>query len=738
MGAMSLEIPAMPCHATAERRSGLRRRVFRALAVPMSVLLPLAGMPLPAFAQAEANGPSSDPPALVGQLTRISGSVSFHTADETNWQPADPNYPITSGNSLWTEPGAAASVVFGSNRLALDQSTELDLGTLDQHRLAASVPQGAVYLRVRAMQPGDAISIATPRGTVTIAQPGIYEIAAGDQATPTRVTVRQGSAQVYGAGVSSLVPAGQTAIINGASPFVASLGPAQDDAFLAAQLAAAAPPPPSGVAPPPVVAQMTGGDELEDTGTWQATPQYGQVWYPPVAASWVPYRDGHWAYVAPWGWTWVDDAAWGFAPFHYGRWIQVGGRWGWDPVVPGVEISAPVYAPALVAFFGIGVGVGLAIGYGHPVGWVPLAPFEPYHPWYRASPAYFRGVNAVNVRNVNNINVNNVYNNTTINHFANQRAVTVVPSQTMTGSRPVAGNVQRVNAAQFATARPFTSEAVRPTVATAGMTPGVAHQLGIAAPTPQRLAPGPVVRPTAAGAPVALRPAGGAPVVRPAITGPAAAGATTARPGEAAAPAAQRPAAPGAAAPGAAAPRAGAPSTGAPHATGAPGPAITPHAQGALPPLRPTTAPGATGATRAPVQNSTLPQARPAEPQAQHPEAQPQTRPAQPQVSHPEAQPQVARPAPEAQRPAPEVQRPATPAPAARPVAPPPPRPAAPAPAPRPEPPRAAPPAPHPAPAPAREPQRPVQPQRYNVPPPRPAPEQHAAPRQAPREPQRG
>jgi hypothetical protein len=66
--------------------------------------------------------------------------------------------------------------------------------------------------------------------------------------------------------------------------------------------------------------QMVGYADLDEYGTWQASPEYGPVWYPTaVAADWAPYRDGYWTNVGGWGSTWVDAAPWGYAPFHYGR-----------------------------------------------------------------------------------------------------------------------------------------------------------------------------------------------------------------------------------------------------------------------------------------------------------------------------------------------------------------------------------------------------------------------------------
>ena len=115
--------------------------------------------------------------------------------------------------------------------------------------------------------------------------------------------------------------------------------------------------------------------------------------------------NGHWGWVGAYGWTWVDDAPWGFAPFHYGRWAYIGNRWGW---CPGPIAVRPVYAPALVAFVGGGVGVSVGFG-GGPVGWFPLGPHDVYFPGYHVSQRYFTNVNVSNTRVVNNVTINNYY-----------------------------------------------------------------------------------------------------------------------------------------------------------------------------------------------------------------------------------------------------------------------------------------------------------------------------------------
>ena len=351
-------------------------------------------------------------------------------------------------------------------------ATELDITALDDTTFQATEPQGESYLGIRAAAPGESYAMQTPRGLVTFAVPGRYDVAAGDTQTPTTVTVIEGSAQITGPGVSLQVAAGQAATLNGTDTFQGSVGPAQPDPFVTAMLSREQAPQQS-AAMPAVVAAMPGGDDLATYGSWSDSADYGQVWYPQVASGWVPYSDGYWSYVAPWGWTWVDSDPWGFAPFHYGRWADIGGRWGW---VPGGE---SVYAPAMVTFFGVGVaagvGIGAALAAGR-IGWLPLGPHEAYHPWYHASDRYLRQVNAGR-----GINLTAVNRNATISSFANRRAATVVPTSAMTGSRPVRGAAQRVDPAQLAQARPvFGAQPVRPTMATAGVTPAVARQLHLA------------------------------------------------------------------------------------------------------------------------------------------------------------------------------------------------------------------------------------------------------------------
>ncbi|HEY1720721.1 MAG TPA: FecR family protein [Magnetospirillaceae bacterium] len=387
----------------------------------------------------------ADPPGRVGRLSDAEGTVSFHTSDQTDWSPATVNYPVTTGTSFWTEPDSKAEIQVGDSEIRLDQNTWADVVQLDDNATQFRINQGVVNIHVLTLPPGG-VSVLTPKGQVDLLAPGSYDVNAGEPSadnTPadqTQLSVLEGSARFDGPRSAVDVQEGESATVSG-DPINVSLAEAApspfDDWALSREHRETPPPPQVAQSVPP---GMTGYQDLNANGQWAQTPQYGAVWYPnSVPAGWAPYTTGHWAYVAPWGWTWIDDAPWGFAPYHYGRWAMIGGRWGWAPVVPGVAIvGPPVYAPALVAFVG-GGGFGISLSIGGPtaaVGWVPLAPFEVFHPWYHASPGYFRHVNVINVNRtvINNIRVTD---RVTMDHFANRNAAVVVSAQAFTHAAPV-------------------------------------------------------------------------------------------------------------------------------------------------------------------------------------------------------------------------------------------------------------------------------------------------------------
>ncbi len=499
-----------------------RSRIFRLTTLLATTSMVAAGFLAGApSVQAQDAGIQSagDPPGRVGRLARLDGTVSTHGAGSTQWTPAVLNFPFVSGDALWTQPQAQADIEVGDDLATLADSTELDLASLDDHNLVASEPQGAVFLDLRDVQPGDTYTINTPRGAVQIAGNGEYEILAGDTNTPTRVAVVRGAAQLTSGSLALRAGPGQMAVASGDQDIQGDVEPLSSyDPFLTAMLARNSAP----VDAPQAVQGMTGVQGLAQYGAWQQSPGYGQVWYPQVAPDWVPYRDGSWSYVAPWGWTWVDNEPWGFAPFHYGRWAQVDQRWCWVPTQEGAPYDPePTYAPALVDFLVAGAVAGavagvlaasLSSGRGD-VGWVPLGPREAYDPPYGGSSRYHDRLNwgrgwhqaNWNVRDHNTIN--NIRNTTIINNhnttnvFINQRALTVAPAAAMVRSqqiRPVSHGFDSAGGRGFQTASVQSLRGplpIRPVAETRGLTPQAARRFGIADGLTHPVAPGPAITP---------------------------------------------------------------------------------------------------------------------------------------------------------------------------------------------------------------------------------------------------
>ena len=510
--------------------------VRRSVAVLVAGTLGFGGT---AFAQtAPPTGPSGDPPARVGRLSYLQGTVSYHDAQQDTWAPAAVNTPITSGDSVWTEPNGHNELSISGTRVRMDGDSQLDVQALDDSRTRLQLDQGRLDIKTFALDTSQPYQIATPRGVAALKDQGDYYVHAGTTAAPTVMGVRAGAAEFQAPnGQTIALKAGEEAQVTG------------DGSSIQIQKVETAPP-----AMPTYWAQrdqqinyapvqylgadVTGYEDLGAYGSWNNDPDYGQVWSPQgVAADWTPYSTGYWSYVSPYGWSWVDSSPWGFAPYHYGRWANRNNRWFW---VPPDRREHSVYAPALVAFVG-GTELGVAIGAQNrqPVGWFPLGPREAYVPPYTADRAYYQRLNANAGVPANAMNDRwqraeqrqALTANDPNEKFANRRFATVVPADAFARSQPV--QQARINvAADKIAAAPVAAIAAppAPTMALAAQSanrtaqPQAANQPGqpavaqtrfanmetIARPAPnttERRAPGPNIvstQPNAPGAKPAL------------------------------------------------------------------------------------------------------------------------------------------------------------------------------------------------------------------------------------------
>ncbi len=400
----------------------------------------------------------ADPPGRVARLSFIDGSVSLQPASLNDWSLANLNYPLTIGDSVWTDRGARTELQLGSTVIRLAPFTVVSVLNLDDHTVQLRVTQGTVSMRVRALGDQDVIELDTPNGAVSILRTGLYRVDVNGAGDASTVTVREGEADVAAGPTAFPLRRDQAADLVGIDGTSSNLrdavpGDDFDNWCLTREQRGEAVDAMRYVSP-----EMIGYEDLDANGTWLVDAGYGPVWIPRVSAEWAPYRVGHWVWAEPWGWTWIDDAPWGFAPFHYGRWAFLPARgWAW---VPGTRAERPVYAPALVAFVG-GSNWSVAVeSGGGPVGWFPLGPGEVFVPAYQVTPEYVQRVNAPHVTNINvtNINVTNItYVNRTV-----PGAMTVVSRDTFVRAQPVAAAAVAVSRDQARAASVVTTAAVVP------------------------------------------------------------------------------------------------------------------------------------------------------------------------------------------------------------------------------------------------------------------------------------
>ncbi len=423
-----------------------------------------------------------DPPGRVARLQYTSGSVSVQPQGTQDWVEAALNRPLTTSDNIWTDKNSRAELSVGTGIFRMNSETSVTISNLQDRTIQLQLHQGTLSLHLRKLYDGELYEIDTPNMAFTVQKSGDYRFEVQPEGDTSSVTVWKGKGDATGEGPAVRVEAHERATFSDGTSLAHTFSPApeldgfddwgivrdkREDHYESARY---------------VSPDVIGYEDLDDYGYWRTVPEYGAIWVPShVAVGWAPYRYGHWVWISPWGWTWVDDAPWGFAPFHYGRWVSYGGYWGW---APGPLYARPVYAPALVTWFGgHGWGVSVGFGGGPAYGWCPLGFGEPFVPWYHGSRGYFREVNISNTRITNITNVTNVYydHRGTPEHFANlRRGGTAVPEHTMLNARPVYSNMLHVSQNDFARA-PHDREI--------GLTPTRNTMLGVNAGRPTALPP---------------------------------------------------------------------------------------------------------------------------------------------------------------------------------------------------------------------------------------------------------
>ena len=379
------------------------------------------------------------PGQAVARLSVINGDASVRRGDSGEWVAAVLNAPLMAGDSVSVAPGGSAELQLDyADFVRIAGDSEIRISVLENGRNQIQVAKGLVTYRVL-RDTNTQSEISTPAVAVhPLRQTAVRVEVAPDGAS--RITVRKGDVETSTPRGAERIREGNAMLVRGAAddPEYQIVSAAardqwdnyndQRDSYLERAQSNRY-----------VSPDINGAEDLDAYGRWGNDPAYGNVWTPNVPPTWSPYSNGQWVWQDYYGWTWVDNDPWGWAPFHYGSWyFRTGLGWSW---FPGQRYGHYWYHPAMVGFFGFGGGVGVGFGFGN-VGWIPLAPFEAFRPWY--GPGWFArgGFGGGRFGVVNNVNIMATFRNARVANGVN--AVSAQDFQ-----RGAFGNRVAVNGAQL-------------------------------------------------------------------------------------------------------------------------------------------------------------------------------------------------------------------------------------------------------------------------------------------------
>src|SRR5579863_6159686 len=223
-----------------------------------------------------------EPGRAVARISVLNGDVSVRRGDSGDVVAAGINGPIMADDRMLTGASSRAEVELDfANLIRIGPNAEVRFSGMDIRNYQVQVAAGSVTFRV--LRQGQAQSeIDTPSVALHPLQPGIYRVTVHDDGT-SEITVRAGEAEVYGAGGSERIAAGQT---------MNARGSGADTEF---QVVQAIPPDDwdhwnedrdrylqRSASYQHVSPDVTGAEDLDQNGRWTQDPTYGQVWQPNV------------------------------------------------------------------------------------------------------------------------------------------------------------------------------------------------------------------------------------------------------------------------------------------------------------------------------------------------------------------------------------------------------------------------------------------------------------------------
>ena len=376
------------------------RDLFVLLILISLLILPAASSP----AQDFSSEPGGEEAILVGRISHVEGSVYRYIPEEGAWVQVAMDSPFGLEDKLRSDRRSRAEVILPNNTwFRMDGETRLHLLSLQTDGTEMHMVHGSA----RFMNKGSlsTIYVSTPFGEVHAPAQTSFDIHVSDSSM--EVVALKGSVYFTGGSGRTKFEVAEDSASLIADRYAVTAGQGyrdspwnawnlQRDALWAKRMGVGGA---SAKYLPPTLHDHAYA--LDHYGVWQRVyydGAYGYLWRPLyVAPGWAPYTEGRWD---PWygDHVWISREPFGYVTHHYGTWVYNGGYWFWAPPVTAVSIHfvhpslriGLAWYPGRVAWFHVGTSIG----------WIPLAPYEPYYAHRRWGPR------TVVVKNVTVVNVN--------------------------------------------------------------------------------------------------------------------------------------------------------------------------------------------------------------------------------------------------------------------------------------------------------------------------------------------
>lgn len=321
---------------------------------------------------------TSRPPTLVARVAYLEGDLLRYVSAEEDWVATAVDSPVGPKDVFYSDKDARAEITFPNRTIArLGSATQVEIVAIEPDLTDLYVASGQFRAYNRSSEVF--FRISTAFGYVVSPAGSVVELYVGDESV--EVASLQGAVQFIHtkdgyetkydlrAGSGSII-ADKEAVARGEGTVDADWdrwNVERDRLWTQRQRVR------SEYVPEPLQEDSW---VLEENGRWERVyydGEYRMLWRPTaVAVGWAPFTVGRWT-------TWYDEQVWipyepfGYVTHHYGHWVIVGGVWYWMPpaitVIAGFPRPWVYWYPGRVAWIYTDVYVG----------WVPLAPWEPYY-----------------------------------------------------------------------------------------------------------------------------------------------------------------------------------------------------------------------------------------------------------------------------------------------------------------------------------------------------------------------